>query len=220
MTQFIDPKYPGCFGKSWDPSSVECSGGLDPTYVSPINGTQKRDKCNHYTTCGTRCVNNKVQQPHILPTATLIRPPMAPPAAAALPNSLVYAQPPRLPGSSPVQQYAQPQYPVYPQATPQYYPQIQPYQQPYQPQMQMVPPSAAYYGPPLVPVNHQQPGMQVLGYLSYPEPVDSAPWYVRLFRELFRSSMKGAFHTASNFFDHTTFGRPTHPQLPPGPPHP
>lgn len=52
----------------------------------------------------------------------------------------------------------------------------------------------------------QQPGMQVLGYLSVPEPVDWAvPWWLRMIREMIRSAFKGMLHSGAHFFDHNPF---------------
>jgi hypothetical protein len=59
---------------------------------------------------------------------------------------------------------------------------------------------------------YQQPGAQMPGYLTHPEPVvQGVPWYLRLLHEIIRSIFKGAFHTGASFFDHMTFVRPPTP---------
>jgi hypothetical protein len=85
----------------------------------------------------------------------------------------------------------------------------------------MASPHQAYYGAPYVPLPMQQPGMQVHGYLSIPEPVrDDVHWFWRLVSNAVRAMFKAATHETSHFIDHNTFNRPQPPQLPPAPPGP
>jgi hypothetical protein len=100
------------------------------------------------------------------------------------------------------------------------YPAQQPVPIPQSPQ-QLVPPYVAQFGPQLVPVQYQQPGMQMSAYLTVPEPVDpEESWLWRLLREVVRSMFKATGHTAANFFDNNTLrlhDAPTEPinQAPP-----
>ena len=94
-------------------------------------------------------------------------------------------------------------------AAPQPYPQQPVIVQP----VVVAPPHQAYYGPQQVPVAQPQPGMQMLGYLSNPEPVDpNVPWYKRLGHEIARSWAKSGGHTVASFFDHFTFTQPKPPE--------
>jgi hypothetical protein len=172
---------PVCFGKQWDPKALECSGGLDPMYVNPSDGSSRRDKCSWYSQCAARtCMTTAqpqptvaAQPPQLVPPGQLVRHPQQP------------VQPARLQPTVPVQQY---------------------------PQAMMVPIEQAYYGQQQVPMNHQQGGMQVPGYLTVPEPMQpGVPWYQRLMTEMLRSAFKGLFHTGANFFDHTPFSPPPRP---------
>jgi hypothetical protein len=203
-----------CFGRHWDPNDVECRGGHDPCYVHPRNQTHVRDRCVHYTDCARRTSESQVQQsqqpyqqqpmpypqPQLIPVQQVLRPQLTP----------TYQRPyTGLAGPAP-QPQIQPVVPLKQMLPPAYqnlYNQVQ--QQ--NPQWanalaaQMAPPSMAQWGPQMVPMNFQWPGMQMPGYLTVPEPVQSNPWYVRLGHEVIRAMLKSAFHQGANFFDHNTF---------------
>src|SRR4030067_685264 len=82
---------PSCYGKSWDPNSVECKGGLDPAYTNPEDQTHRRDRCSWFQPCSQIVMQPapSTPQPPIPPRALLLqhRPavdippprPMAPP---------------------------------------------------------------------------------------------------------------------------------------------
>jgi hypothetical protein len=93
-------------------------------------------------------------------------------------------------------------------------------QQPYygQPQSIMVHPSQAAI-PYTVPMNYQQPGMQMPGYLTVQEPViEGQHWATRLFFNIVRACTKAGAHTTANFVDHTTINTPVYPAPPEQPP--
>lgn len=200
---------PQCFGKHWSSTAVECKGGLDPSYVS-TTGSNRREPCRWFTSCASRthaANQGQVQPPpptQLIPTNRLANPPPATPVQQG-------------PGQ-PVQIR-----PTYPPTHPyyQHVPQPMPYAPPQQYGAQMVPPHQAYYGTPYVPMPMQQPGMQVHGYLSIPEPVrDDIHWFWRLVGNAIRAMFKAATHESSHFFDHNTFNKPRPPQLPAAPPNP
>lgn len=176
---------PQCFGSKWDPKASECAGGLDAMYTNPSDGTHRRDKCSWYSQCAARtCMGTS--------------------GAQVAPAQMMAGQPPVPPG----QLVRHPQQPMQPARM------MMPGQQPMamQQPIWMVPPEQAYYGVQQVPMNHQQPGMQVAGYLSVPEPIQiGVPWYRRLGIEMVRSAFKGLFHTGANFFDHVPFSSPRPP---------
>lgn len=196
---------PQCFGKHWSNTATECRGGLDPSYVNPTNGSNRRDPCRWFQACASRTQAASLGQTQqqvptqLVPVNRLANPP------AVVPVQTGPGQPVQI------------QRPVHP-----YYQQPQQYApQPTQYVGQMAPPYQAYYGAPFVPVPMQQPGMQVHGYLSIPEPVrDDIHWFWRLMGNAIRAMFKAATHESSHFFDHNTFNRPQPPQLPPAPPTP
>jgi hypothetical protein len=61
---------PACFGKSWDPKSPLCMGGIDTTYTNRA-GEHVREPCRFQPTCSIRCtVNAQAHQPQ-QPTRSL-----------------------------------------------------------------------------------------------------------------------------------------------------
>jgi len=201
---------PQCFGKHWSNSAPECKGGLDPSYVNPANGTNRRNPCQWFQSCASRtqaASQGQGQPPptQLIPMNRLANPPPVVPIQHG-PGQPVQIRP-----------YQQPIHPYYQHQQQQQPPQYA------QPQYvgQMASPQQAYYGAPYVPMPMQQPGMQVHGYLSIPEPVrDDIHWFWRLVGNAVRAMFKAATHESSHFFDHNTFNRPQPPQLPPAPPAP
>jgi hypothetical protein len=192
---------PPCFGKSWDGKAPECKGGRDEGYINPRNKTNVRDQCRWYTSCASRTAATNIgpqhQTPPLIPVNRLAQP---------LPVPVPVQQGP----GQPVQIRAAPQ-PTY---APQYYHPQQPAPVPQQ-SGYLVHPHQAYYGPSYVPMPVPQPGLQVHGYLSVPEPVDDRiHWIKRLFHELLRAMLKSAFHQGAHWFDHRTITRPPAPPPP------
>ena len=67
----------------------------------------------------------------------------------------------------------------------------------------MVPPYVASYGPQMVPMPYQQPGAQMPGYLSVPEPIDPrVPLWLRFLLSIGRAAFKAIFHTGAHLVDH------------------
>jgi hypothetical protein len=212
-----------CFGKLWDPSRVECSGGFDLAFTDKRTQTAKRLPCSAVGHCQQQTLLRKQEQ-NLIPPNHLVRPPQmgptppAPPAPPALPP----AMPPMM-GVAPivqrapqVPQYAPPQQPYYP---PQQYAQ-QYTQQHYAPQQnyghaQYVPPALAQFGPAHVPMAYQAHGAQMPAYLAMPEPMDGSPWWSRLSRELLRAMAKAFGHATASFFDHNPMRLHQPPALPP-----
>jgi hypothetical protein len=193
---------PPCFGLSWSAEATECKGGLDPGYINPSNGTNRRDPCRWYSQCASRTAAIKLAShppPQQLITTNRLAQPHQPPVVPfqAGPGRPVQIQ------SAPQQQPFHPPYP------PQQYQSTVPYT------MVMVPANQAYYGPPMVPMAHQVPGAQMLAYLSVPEPVvPGTGWFGRLLFELFRAVIKAACHQAAHYVDHRSFVKPAEPQQP------
>lgn len=194
-----------CFGFSWNGGDPQCAGGLDPVYTNPKakssinpNGDpripiHRRDRCVWFSQCAHQTNFNKMRG-HVTPITVAgdVRPQhVAPRSQVVRPAQ----------GTVPVQQ---------PQPSPGYYPQSQ-YAQP---QSQMVPPYIASYGPQVVPMPFQQPGAQMPGYLSVPEPIDpSIPGWLRAILSLIRVALKAICHQGSHMADHEPFIR--YPQPPP-----
>jgi len=199
---------PNCFGQSWSPSAVECTGGLDPGYINPTNHTNRRDRCDWYQQCASKTAATNLSQqrpgpppvPQVIPVNRLAQPYQHPqPAVVPVqqgPGRPVQVQP------QPYQPY-HPQYPIYQQ--PQHQTTV-----PYN--IAMVPAHQAYYGPPLVPMAHQVPGAQMLAYLSVPEPVTTGgSWLARFAFEILRAILKAAFHQGAHYVDHRSFTKPEEP---------
>ena len=180
-------EFPTCLGERWEARASECAGGLDPAYVNPKDGSNKRERCAWYSQCAAKT------------------------AAQKLP-ALVQVRPSKVPSFQPQQQpQQQQQVPVQPPYQQQYqYPQ-QMMPVPQQPAPMMVPPQQAQV-PYMVPMNFAPQGMQMPGYLTVPEPiVPGQHWGKRLGFSVARSMAKAAGHTIANFFDHTPFN-PWYPQ--------
>src|ERR1022692_3510384 len=77
-----DSEKPTCIGKLWDPNTSECSGGRDPSYVHPKNGSHVREKCDFFNECGAR-----VQAHQYIPTQNLIRTQQPPVQTSQAPTS-------------------------------------------------------------------------------------------------------------------------------------
>ena len=183
---------PVCFGKSWSPQAIECKGGLDPLYVNPQDGSHRRAKCSFYERCAPRTCATQMSQHQtnnrLIPPQNLV--PQSGPHVAA-PVTQPYQ-------ARPAQATIQPQA-GFAQTTPT--------------NVGAQPAHIAQFGQQMVPMNFQQPGLQIPAYLTVPEPVDlGIPWYLRLGREIVRSMAKGMFHTGANWVDHNPFGRYKPPQ--------
>jgi hypothetical protein len=193
---------PACYGKHWNPQSVECRGGLDPLYTNPIDGSHRRDKCSWYETCAPRTCAAQIpsqQQPPapqgFVPQQNLVRsgPTLAAPVLHQPPAR------PMMPWQQPQQQQQQPGFAQL------YFPH----------QQNMAPAYMVQFGQQQLPMNFQQPGMQIPAYLTVPEPVDfNIPWWQRLGIEVARSMVKGAAHSVANWVDHNPFGRYNPPPAP------
>lgn len=195
---------PGCFGKSWDPNHVECTGGPDKIYQHPTNGTHFRDKCSWFDRCGQQM--NRPATYTVPSTSTLIpatsltqpRPVPDPPRPPLIPN---------YPPPTPTPPFTPPR----PPATPvQYSPQTQ--QQPaplYHPYPQaMVPPHVAQQGPQYVYSPYQIPGTQSAQFLTVPEPIrEDTSMLTRFFHEVLRACAKGAATQVAAFIDSNPFRR-------------
>ena len=190
-----------CFGKSWMTIPTLCDGGLDPTYVNPSNGSNRRDKCGWFSQCASRTnasrMGNQPQQ--IVPREQLVQrhqqvaQPTSPWAPFRQAASTIMS---RAAGMQPA-----PQQVLAPQQQQMYY------QQQQMMPNQMVHPSVAMM-PYAVPMNHQMPGAQMPGYLTTPEPVlENQHWLTRLMLNVARSMGKASGHTVANFFDHNTINR-------------
>lgn len=197
---------PSCYGTQWSATAVECTGGPDPAYTHPQTGAHVRERCGYYQVCGATTASARIQhnvpQPALIPTTALARPlPQPPPPAPVQVLPKPVAPNPYIPPKVPPQQFVQ----QYQQQQQQYHP--------VQYQGQLVPPWMAQQGPALVPMQYQQPGTQIPGYLSVPEPVvPGDSWFSRLFREIFRSMFKASAHQTASFFDHTPIKEHKPPQ--------
>ncbi len=185
MTQ---QKVPSCFGAKWEARAPECAGGLDPAYMHPVNGSNKRDRCPWYSQCAASIAAQKMSTQ----------------------GGLVQVRPQQ---QQQQQQQIQP-----PSAMKPFFTQQPPQMQPQQPQPQqmvpapyMVPPQQAQT-PYMVPMNFAPQSAQMPGYLTVPEPiVPGQHWGKRLGFSIARSMAKAAGHTLANFFDHTPLN-PWYPQ--------
>jgi len=204
---------PQCFGKLWSNTAAECKGGLDPSYINPQTNTNRRDPCKWFQACASKTgaaslshgfPGGQQQAPtQLIPLNRLANPP------GVFPISQGPGQPVRL---QPQQQHPYYQQPQYVQPQPQQY--QQPQYIPQVPQGMYVTPQQAYHGPQFVPAPMQQPGMQVHGYITIPEPVrDDVHWFMRLTANAVRAMVKAATHETAHFVDHNTFNRPQ-PLLP------
>ena len=62
-----------CFGKSWGPKDIECTGGVDPGYVHPYTKENRRDPCELQDACSARVAADKLDKLRILPVSNLLR---------------------------------------------------------------------------------------------------------------------------------------------------
>lgn len=170
---------PICFGKEWDPSVTDCTGGPDPKYVHPINGTHVKERCDFYAQCGARVQAARIGAP-LLQASSLVRPPSPGPIQ---PSFQQYMQ------REAQEKAAQQQRAMHPTGFPAYPQQTHYLQQ--QPQHPMHYPASAYQ------LNYMMPP-----YLSVAEPVEAGgSFFGMLGREVLRALGKSAGHTISHFFD-------------------
>ncbi len=195
---------PVCFGKSWEAKAVQCQGGLDPAYVNPQTGSNRRDRCAWYTHCASRTSAYKLRNPQqqLVPVQQVVRRP-----APAQPQPMA----PQPSFMQPVHQAAMTFANGVLQGT-----SGQPQVQYAQPAPVMVHPAMAST-PWAVPMNYPIPGAQMPSYLTVPEPVvEGRGWGLRLFLNVVRAMVKGGSTTVANFVDHTPIQ--TWPQPPAQPP--
>jgi len=209
---FVPNQTPSCYGdsKCWSATAKECAGGLDPGYQHPVSGSHVRERCYWFAQCAQESAAARIRlQTSAMHPASIPIAPVAPMVAAPRPI-------PQGPAPRPAYGVA-PQYPQYPQH-PQYsYPQYPAQTQ--NPYAQYAPPFIAQMGPQVVPMVFQQPGSQIPGYLTVPEPIDpNEHWFSRLIREILRSMFKSGCHTTASFVDHTPWRRYVEPELPQLPP--
>lgn len=105
---------PSCFGKLFDNTAVECTGGFDANWTGGVGGSRIRPVCDVFDACGSKTYATKQQQ--VIPASNLIRPQPhttfggsnAPPGYARPPTPLQ-----QRPWAPPSQQVAQapPHYP-------------------------------------------------------------------------------------------------------------
>jgi len=177
---------PPCFGKEWDGNNSECRGGYEHGYINPINGSNSRDQCIFFRSCGAHTQAARVGQARLVPTQNLVRlPPAAPSAPVQAPMQTMATQ---------FGQVQQQQRPLPPQA-----PVPQPvYQQQQQPMVQQVP----YGYQQMQPVNYQMPG-----YLTTPQMQQPNESFASMLaKNLMRSMAKAAGHSFSHVFDVTPLG--------------
>lgn len=176
---------PPCFGDAWDPNEPECTGGRDPSYIHPKNGTNYREQCSFYHSCGRQVqlkkasanVGNTVSTHSLIrnrPTQSTTN--TANTATTAKNNDAVDALLKAL-GA-------------------------QPDKNPVVDQLLAVLRAATPGHHQMMPVNFEVPT-----YLTVTEPHGSGPIWIRLGREVMRSAMKGVGHQFSSFWDHNTFGK-------------
>lgn len=195
-----------CYGKLWDSSRTECTGGFDLAFSDPKTRSAKRAPCSAAPYCQPLTLSRKQEQQLIPPQQLAPRPPIPAPPMAAPPPMLphygaqqpVAARPPAPPPVIPTP----PQTQTYYGQQPYYYGQAQQYAQHYPQHAHYLPPALAQFGPMQVPVAYQAQGAQMPAYLAVPEPMDGAVWWSRLGRELVRAMAKAFGHAMASFFDH------------------
>lgn len=201
-----------CFGESWSGVDVHCKGGLDPVYQNPRALAEmkttgrtnipihQREQCIHYAQCSHQTNFNRMQG--FIPAENLTKgrapqptPPRSQPVGPRRMGESIHQDnrtPPRWQPPAPAPTW----------------------QQPPQQNQHMAPPWVAGYGPQFVPMPFQQPGAQMPGYLSVPEPIDpKVPFWFRMVLSLFRAGVKAIFHTGAHIIDHEPFIK--HQQPPP-----
>lgn len=173
---------PDCYGSLWSPIEKECTGGPDPAYTHPGTGTHVRERCKFFQQCSSATSANRTQ---VVPASQLTQ---------HLHPVQIQSRPGFLPPPTP-----RPMTVSFPQQPPPHPAAYNQYQHP----MTLTQPWLAQQGAQQVPAPYQAHGAQMPSYLAVPEPAESAHWFVRLMREVFRSAAKSAGHTTASFFDHT-----------------
>lgn len=197
---------PPCFGKEWEANAPECRGGIDPTYVHPRNGGNKRDQCQWYNACAQTTTNARAPQARgpvnspPIPASNLLRPPLPQTMQnmSVLQAPPVQQQPAFMPPPAPTQQLAYAPPAVQPQAAPHVV---------YYGQTAYTSPGAAAV-PVMVPMNTPMMGAQTQSFLMVQEPYenDGTGHGTRLARTLVRSMGKAAALTVANYLDYHPFG--------------
>lgn len=203
MAAFNLEPTPDCFGISWNPKDVLCSGGADITYRDEKTLSHVRPPCDFFNACGARVSHAKMEQSRLVPVTNLVRSPT--PQQPAAPVQQAQAQAPAQMTQQQMQQYLNEQARA---LAAQMMQQIQQYPQPnrgpavpYNPAP--YPQGNFMYDPRFqpMPVNYQMPG-----YLTVPETSGSI--LGMLARTLFRSMGKAAGHSFSHFWDTIPMGGP------------
>lgn len=120
---------PSCYGSLWDGTSPECRGGVDPAYKNEETGSNLRDRCKWFDSCGSR--TQAAKQSQYVDPRNLVRNNVVPtiqPLQQPPPFQSKFNPPP------PVQQVIRPAYPP----------------------MQQAPVQVNQMG--MMPVNYQMPG--------------------------------------------------------------
>lgn len=189
---------PTCFGKDWDNNSPECAGGPDVSFIpkpgekyagQDKHGTNIRDMCDWYQSCGARCAAMKNANGQLVPAQQLVRPPQAQAPVTNQPTTFsqwlgqaAREQRVAAPSAANATQVRMPTTPTAPTQQ----------QQPVQ-----VLPSAGVQPATMWQLNYAMPS-----YLTTPEirhPGESI-WLV-LLREVLRATGKAIGHAVAHFFD-------------------
>lgn len=182
---------PECFGEQWDQNAPECAGGRDPNWRS-ADGSHIRDRCNFYTSCGSRFQAKKEDEHRrLIPASSLFAPRIEPPQIRPS-----FTLPTTQPSVPPEVQQLRSQLAQANSLLQQH----QAYQQrqAYNPQM--------YGSPP--PLQMMAMDMSVPKYLSAPEPTNTCqPIWLSLARMVLRAILKAVGHTVANFADQTPLDR-------------
>lgn len=197
---------PECFGKSWDPKDVDCTGGFNAAYSGP-NGSKMQPKCDFFEACKGRVTLKRIEE--LRSQGNLIRPEAllrAQQSAAQMPTATVPTQQVSTPAQVPAQMPVPP--PAYgaPQmqpgaAVPAFYP--LPYGMP------------AYYPPPSLPVQENvqfrrealTPSPTVHPYIAVQEKRRKGESLMKpLGREMMRAGLKAMGQTFANYWDFVPLG--------------
>lgn len=182
---------PECFGLHWDPNAAECRGGVDHNFTNKTTGSHVRDKCFYFQSCGAKVQTERSAQ-QAAQAQTHSQAMVRPSAFQQMVSAAAARQQQVAPMSQQMQQV-----------------QVSPQMQQMHPQMAMQQQQGPWYPAPTYQLSYGIPQ-----YLSVPEhrmPGETV-WGV-LLREVLRGVFKSMGHTASSFFDRTSFR-----QAPPGEP--
>lgn len=190
---------PPCFGKLWDGTSPECKGGVDPAFKDEETGSNLRQKCEFFESCGVRYQASRMESARALidPKSLVKGPPtLTPSRPAQQQQGMVPAFVERFAQSFMQQQAQQPQMVMVPPQQ-----MMKPAQHPQQ-MMMMPAPQMAYGYQQMMPVNYQMPG-----YLTVPEHREpGGSFFGFAMRTIFRSMGKSVGHSVAHLFDSNPLG--------------